>query len=95
MASGQGTIEIDFGGGTGSNEASVAVTGLSSILSTNSAEAFIMYEASTDHTANDHAYADTLMGLTCGVPVDGVGFTIYARSVHKLTGKFKVRWVFA
>ena len=93
--SGQGSLEIDFGSGTGSNEASVAVTGLSTILSTNSAEAFLMYEASSEHTANDHAYADTLMGLTCGVPTDGVGFTIYARSIHKLTGKFKVRYVWA
>ena len=93
MASGQGTIEIDFS--TGSNEASVPVTGLSTILSTNSAEAFMMYEASSEHTANDQAYAAALVGLTCGVPTDGVGFTIYARSTEKLNGKLLLRFVWA
>lgn len=93
MASGQGTIEIDFS--TGSNEASVAVNGLSTILSTNSAEAFMMYEASSEHTANDQAYAAALVGLTCGAPTDGVGFTIYARSTEKLNGKFLLRFVWA
>lgn len=93
MATGQGTIEIDFS--TGSNEASVNVTGQSSIVSSNSAEAFIMYEDSTEHTANDHAYAAALIGLTCGVPTNGVGFTIFARSTEKLNGKFKLRWVWA
>jgi hypothetical protein len=95
MPSGQGVIELDFGGGNGSNEASVAVTGLSSILSTNAAEAFVMYEASTDYTADDQAYLSALIGLTCGVPTDGVGFTIYARSTEELTGKIKLRYVYA
>ena len=95
MASGQGTIEIDFGTGNGSNEASVAVTGLTSILSTNAAEAFVMYESSTDYTANDQAYLAALIGLTCGIPTDGVGFTIYARSTEKLTGLVKLRYVYA
>lgn len=93
--SGQGFTEIDFGTGNGSNEASVAVTGLSSITSSNAAEAFVMYEASTTHTANDQAYMAALVGLSCGVPTDGVGFTIYARSTEKLTGKLKVRYVWA
>lgn len=95
MASGQGAIELDFGGGNGSNEASVAITGLTEILSTNAAEAFIMHEASTDYTADDQSYLDAFLGLTCGVPVDGVGFTIYARSTEELTGKIKVRYVWA
>lgn len=95
MSSGQGVVEIDFGGGNGSNEASVAITGISAILSTNSAEAFLMHEASSEHTANDQAYAAALVGLTCGVPINGVGFTIYARSTEKLNGKFLLRFVWA
>lgn len=91
--SAQGNIEIDFS--TGNNEASVAVTGQSSILSTSAAEAFMMYEASSEHTANDQAYAAALMGITCGTPTVGVGFTIYARSTEKLNGKFLLRWVWA
>lgn len=93
--SGQGDIEVDFGSGNGSNEASVAVTGLTTILSTNAAEAFIMREASTDYTADDQAYLAALIGLTCGTPTDGVGFTIYARSTEELTGKIKLRFVWA
>jgi hypothetical protein len=93
--SGQGNIEINFGGGNGSNEASVAITGLSSILSTNAAEAFVMYEASSDYTANDQAYLAAFIGLTCSAPIDGVGFTIFARSTEKLTGRVKIRFVWA
>ena len=95
MASGQGVIECDFGAGNGSNEASVTVTGLTTILSTNAAEAFIMYEASTDYTAEDQSYLAALIGLTCGVPTDGVGFTIYARATEELPGKIKCRYVWA
>lgn len=92
---GQGSVEIDFGSGNGSNEASVNVTGLASITSSNAAEAFIMYEPSTDYTAEDQAYLDAFLGLTCSVPTDGVGFTIYARSTEELTGKIKLRYVWA
>jgi hypothetical protein len=95
MASGQGFAEIDFGSGDGTNEASVAVTGLTTILSTNAAEAFMMYEASTDYTADDQAYLAAFVGLTCSIPTDGVGFTIYARSTEELTGKLKFRYVWA
>ncbi len=90
-----GAIEIDFGSGLGSNEASVAVTGQTGILTTSSAEAWLMAEASTEHTLNDQTYAQLFMSLTCGVPTLATDFTIYARSTEKLTGKFKVRWVWA
>jgi hypothetical protein len=92
-----GSIEIDFGtlGSNGANEASVAITGQSAILSTSAAEAWIMREDSTNHTANDQAYIAAFTSITCGVPTDGVGFTIYGTSTEKLTGKVKVRWVWA
>lgn len=95
MASGQGFAELDFGTGNGSNEASVAITGLSAITSSNAAEAFFMYESSTDYTADDQAYLSAFIGLTCSVPTDGVGFTIYARSTEQLTGRVKCRYVWA
>jgi hypothetical protein len=96
MASAVGSAEIDFGAWPGANEASVAVSGQAAITSLASAEAWVMADDTTDdHTASDHRYADALMGLTCGTPVDGVGFTIYGRSTEKLTGAFKVRWVWS
>ena len=92
MANGQGTATLDFS--TGSNEASVAVTGLSTISATSKAEAFVMGDdTSSNHTANDHRYFAGLVGLTCGTPTAATGFTIYATSEHKLTGQFSVRWV--
>jgi len=94
MASGQGSIEIDFGGGDGSNEADVDVL-VPSIASTQAAEAFIMYEPSTDYTDADQGYLATLISLTCTPPTTGVGFTIYARSLEKIKGKVKIRYVWA
>jgi hypothetical protein len=91
-----GIATIDFGTHPGSNEASVAITGESSITSTSKVEAWVMADDSTtDHTANDHKYFAAFAALTCGTPTNAVGFTIYARSLEKLVGTFKVRWVWA
>jgi hypothetical protein len=94
MAFGQGTAIINFGSGSGVNEASVAVTGQTTISATSKAEAYIMASDTTaNHTANDHRYVNILAGFTCSTPTAGVGFTIYANSIHDLTGQFSVRWV--
>jgi hypothetical protein len=91
-----GTATIDFGVAPGSSEASVAVTGQAAILGTSKAEAWIMGDDTTaDHTASDHRYAAALIGLTCGTPGVGVGFTIYARCLDKMEGTFAVRWIWA
>lgn len=96
MAAATGTAEIDFGAAPGSNEANVIVTGQADIGAGSNVEAFFMADDFTaDHTDSDHAYAPTLMGLTCGTVVAGTGFTINARSHHKLTGRWAVRWVWA
>lgn len=96
MATGQGTATIDFGTHPGSNEASVAVTGIGSILATSKAEAYIMADDTTaDHTASDHRYVPLWLSLTAGTPTEGVGFTIYGRSSEKLTGSFACRYVWA
>lgn len=96
MASAQGTATIDFGAFPGSNEASIAVTGQGTISATSKAEAYIMGDDTTsDHTANDHRYVGLWMALTCGTPTASTGFTIYGRSMEKLQGTYKVRWVWA
>lgn len=88
-----GTAVIDFGVFPGSNEASVTVIGQTAISATSIVEAFIMGDdTSGDHTAEDHKYITILMGLSCGTPVAGTGFTIYARSIEKLQGTFTLRW---
>lgn len=91
-----GTAMIDFGAAPGSNEASVAVTGQALILATSKAEAWVMADdTSANHTASDHRYFGALAALSCGTPTASTGFTIYARSTHKLTGQWSVRWVWA
>ncbi len=96
MATGQGTATIDFGAFPGSNEASVAVTGQGAISATSKAEAYLMGDDTTaDHTANDHRYGSALIGLTCGTPSAGAGFTIYARCLDRMQGTFKIRYVWA
>jgi len=96
MATGQGTAIIDFGSYPGTSETSVAVTGQASIQATSKAEAYFMGDdTATDHTASDHRYASVLIGLTCGTPSAGTGFTIYARALDKMQGQFQVRWIWA
>lgn len=96
MAAGTGTATIDFGAAPGLNETSVAVSGLTAISATSKAEAYFMGDdTSTGHTAADHKYAPALMSLTCGTPVAATGFTIHARSIHKIQGNFTVRFVWA
>jgi len=93
MASGTGSATIDFGSGT--NEASVSITGLGTIVSTDKCEAWMMSEASSDHSEKDHRFANLFIKLTCSAPTTGVGFTIYANSQYKMTGTFTVRYVWA
>lgn len=90
-----GSAVIDFGAYPGSNEAGVTVTGQTEITALSHAEAWLMAEPSSNHTANDAAYAAALMALSCAIPTAGVGFTINARSTEKLQGQFIVRWVWA
>ena len=90
---GTGSAVIDFG--SGSNEAQVTVSE-PEITSDSKAEAWVMGDDFTvDHTASDHRYFPALACITCGTPTDSVGFTIYARSLHKLTGTWAVRYVWA
>jgi hypothetical protein len=95
VANGTGTATLDFGSYPGNQESSVAVseTGVSA---SSKIEAFIMADDSTaDHSVSDHRYVSALLGLTCGNPVAGVGFTIYGRALDQLSGEFAVRYVWA
>lgn len=91
--SGTGTALIDFG--AGGNEAQIDVL-VPEILATSKAESWVMADdTSIDHTAADHRYFPVFASLTCGTPTVSTGFTIFARSIHKLTGKWTVRFVWA
>lgn len=94
MPSGVGATEIDFGAWPGSNEATVVVTGQTGISATTPVEAWLMAEATVDHTLQDATYAARFISVTAGAP-SGTSFTVYARSEHKMQGKFAVRYVWA
>lgn len=94
MATGQGTVTIDFGAWPGSNEASIGFTD-ATISGTSKVEAYVMADDTTaDHTASDHQYVGLWLSLT-GSASAGVGGTIYGRSTEKLQGTFKLRYVWA
>lgn len=95
MAAGQGSAVLDFGAWPGSNEAQTVITGLADITAGAGVEAWPMAEASGSHSAADAAYAARFYSLTCGAVVAAQGFTIYARSEHKLQGTFAARYVWA
>lgn len=90
-----GTSTLDFGNYPGSNEASIIISGQSTVKSDSIIRVYVnSSDTSVDHTANDHKYFSEFATVTSGSLVAGVGFTIYATSIHKLSGKFTVRWTF-
>jgi hypothetical protein len=91
-----GIAIIDFGSYPGSNEASVVVTGITTISATSKVLLFINADDTTnDHTANDHKYVGVFLNMTAGVSTAGVGFTIYATAMEKLQGTFKLHWLWS
>lgn len=86
-----GTVTLDFG--LGANEAQVTVTGQAGITPGSKVSLTVSADAtSTSHTANDHRYFLQFCSLTTGTPVAATGFTIYARSAHKLTGTWTIQY---
>ena len=94
MATGQGTVTIDFGVFPGSQEASVAFAD-AAVSAGSKVEAYVMSsDAVGTHTANDHRYLGLLAEFT-GQPSAGVGGSIFGRSFQRLIGQFNLRYVWA
>lgn len=94
MANATGNATLNFGSAPGSSSTTVVVTGQASISSASNVEAFLM---GTDSTATHNGYEHSMVPMTirCQDLVAGTGFTITAFSEYRLTGTFKVRWVWA
>lgn len=88
----KGTAEVDFGSGLNTTEVNSVVTGQTSISTTNIVRVNIEPAATIDHTVEDHRYAATFIAVTADTIVNGTGFTIRARTLYPMTGKFTVRW---
>lgn len=87
-----GTVEIDFGAYPGSNEAQVVVTGQTGITTSSLVLVDTNLTTTADHTVQDHSYLRELCSLNSGNTVNDTGFTIYARSLHKMQGKFSLKY---
>ena len=74
MAAG-GKTTVDFGAFPGKTDATVAVTGQTGILAGSLVEAWIVPDATADHSADEH-WVDPPM-VFAGNIVAGTGFTIY------------------
>jgi len=76
-----------------SAEATVAITGQTSILSTSKCMAWIQGATTASNNETDHLFGGVSFKITCGIPTAGTGFTIYVTSTAGLCdGYFKIQW---
>ena len=88
-----GVVTIDFGAFPGNQDASVSVTGQTTITATDLPRAYFKSDGAVGtHNANDHKYVQLFAVLSASTPTAGVGFTIHAKSQHQLQGQFQVQW---
>ena len=78
---------------SGSQRASVTITGQTGILAGSPCEAWLSATDSADHSDYEHRFAP--IALRCGPPTAGAGFTIFGTSPVMLRGKWNVNWVWA
>jgi hypothetical protein len=71
----KGTATLDFGAFPGKSDASVTVTGQTTIVAESLVEAWIRLEATADHTVDEHLVDPPV--ISAGNIVAGTGFTIY------------------
>lgn len=96
MATGQGTVTLNFGAAPGTNVVTTTVSD-AAIGASSKVEIYLM---GTDSTATHNAVEHQMLplgGLSM-TPISitaGVGFTAQAMSLLKLTGTFTARYVWA
>jgi hypothetical protein len=96
MATGQGTLVLDFGAAPGTNIVQTAVTGLTTIGAGSKVEIYLMGTDSTaTHNTYEHALLPLDLALSCVAVTAGTGFVAQAASSQRLTGTFQARYVWA
>lgn len=93
ITSGQTTV--DFGAFPGTTDTSVAVTGQTAILAGSKVQAWILAEATADHSADEHLVDPPRLAV--GPVTAGVGFTIYAftENTRRHYGAYSVAWIWS
>ena len=76
-----GKTTVNFGAFPGTTDASVAVTGQASILAGSVVQAWLLPQATADHSADEHLFEP--IKVFAGNIVAGTGFTIYAISDNR------------
>lgn len=86
---------LDFGAFPGKSDASIAITGQTTILAGSLAEAWLVPVATADHTADEHLVEE--LEVYAGNIVAGTGFTIYGicrgKGDVRIYGTWSVAWV--
>lgn len=77
-----GVASVNFGAFPGGSDAQVTITGQAGIGSGSVVQAWLVAQATADHTADEHRI-ETL-SVSCGNIVAGVGFDIYAQNTSQL-----------
>jgi len=73
-----GVTTVNFGAAPGSTDTTTTITGQTQIVAGSTVDAWIIAEATSDHSADEH-WVDPPQ-IVAGNIVPGVGFTLYARS---------------
>jgi hypothetical protein len=98
-----GKTTVDFGAFPGALDVAKAITGQAGIVAGSLVEAWLIPEATADHSADEHLIDGP--AITAGNIVAGTGFTIYAKIAkdptpprgdpHRVYGLWTVGWVWS
>ena len=94
-------VTLDFGAFPGAPEATVVITGQTDILATSKVLAWVQPIATSNHSADEQANEDIIVGTNTIIP--GIGFTIFAQTSgisfinprayqNQLYGQFNIAW---
>jgi hypothetical protein len=87
-----GQTTVNFGAFPGKTDAVATVTGQTSIVSGSAVVAYVMAQATAEHSADEHWVEE--IAVMAGNVVAGTGFTIYARTddATRLYGTYTIGW---
>lgn len=89
----KGTTTLVFPPFPGAFEQSIVVTALGISAATSFTMAKINPVASVDRSVADHMAVTRFLTISSGGIIDGLGFTIYGRSSHPISGTFNIAFM--
>lgn len=92
MTAAQGRTTIDFG--AGATNVTAEITGQAAIAATAEVDAWLIAEATADHSVDEHVIEGPT--VLAGAVTPGVGFTIHAAAKDgRAYGQWSVAWVWS